>query len=55
MTTGAAMAATGTDLLELALEFEPLAGNREVEGMDVGAEVITGVAEDVEFCWSCGS
>lgn len=52
MTTGAAMAATGTDLRE-----EPATGGEdeavEVDTVDDGAGVI-GIDEDVLFCWSVG-
>jgi hypothetical protein len=52
MTTGAAMAATGTDLFE-ELAAEGVGDAVEVDEVDDGAGV-TGADEDVLFCWSAG-
>jgi hypothetical protein len=51
MTTGAAMAATGTELCE-ELAAEGVVDAVEVDEVDDGAGVIRGV--DVLFCWSVG-
>jgi hypothetical protein len=53
MTTGAAMAATGTDLFE-ELAVEGVDDAVEVDEVDDGLGVIGGVDEDVLFCWSAG-
>lgn len=55
ITTGAAMAATGTELLELLAcgEGEPVT-DADVARVEDGAAVMTTVAGAVLFCWSEG-